>query len=136
MVELAPGRVRMGIDVVDVERMRQALVRRPRLKERVFTSAERSDCEGRFDPAVHYAARFAAKEAARKALGRAFPWQASGILAGPSGRPGLWLADEVASAGRVAAGDVSLSHDGGVAVAVVVLEIADREGGGCGSAGH
>ncbi len=136
MVELGSGRVRVGVDVVDVERMRRALERRPRLKERVFTPAERTDCEGRSDPAVHYAARFAAKEAVRKALGRAFPWQASAIRTEPGGRPGLWLDDDVASAARVGAGDVSLSHDGGVAVAVVVLEVADQQAPGCGSPGH
>lgn len=59
----------VGIDAVDVERFRRVMVRRPRLAERVFTGAERTDAARAKDPAPRLAARFAAKEAVMKALG-------------------------------------------------------------------
>ena len=62
----------LGVDIVEIDRMKQALARRPRLKERIFTEEERSYCEGRNRPEVHYALRFAAKEAVLKALGTGF----------------------------------------------------------------
>ena len=59
----------IGIDVVEVERLERALVRRPRLAERLFQPSELSYARSRRRPATHLAARFAAKEAAVKALG-------------------------------------------------------------------
>jgi len=106
----------VGIDAVPVDRMRRALERSPRLAERVFTAQELETASTRGSPPQSLAARFAAKEAVRKALGRVLPWQAV----------------EVVSVGRVphlrvdgAPGvrfHVSLSHTDDVAVAVVVAE--------------
>ena len=62
----------LGVDIVEIERMRAALERRPRMKERVFSEAERAYCEKRARPEIHYALRFAAKEAVLKALGTGF----------------------------------------------------------------
>jgi holo-[acyl-carrier protein] synthase len=62
----------LGVDIVEIDRMREALARRPRLKERLFSAEERAYCEKRSRPAVHYALRFAAKEAVLKALGTGF----------------------------------------------------------------
>jgi len=62
----------LGVDIVEIERMRQALIRRPRLKERLFSESERSYCEKRNRPEIHYAMRFAAKEAVLKAIGTGF----------------------------------------------------------------
>jgi holo-[acyl-carrier protein] synthase len=60
----------IGIDVVEVERIAAALERHGKaFLARVFTADERAYCETRNRPAIHYAARFAAKEAAAKALG-------------------------------------------------------------------
>jgi holo-[acyl-carrier protein] synthase len=64
--------VGLGVDIVEIERMRRALERRPRLKERCFSAAERKYCDARNRPDVHYALRFAAKEAVLKALGTGF----------------------------------------------------------------
>lgn len=65
--ELAPG---VGFDLVDVDRFRLAMERNGRrFRERVFTPQEQAECDGRADPILHYAARFAAKEAGMKALG-------------------------------------------------------------------
>ncbi|MFN2514209.1 MAG: holo-ACP synthase, partial [Pyrinomonadaceae bacterium] len=61
--------VSIGIDIIEVRRVREVLERNPRFTERVFTEAERSYCDSRgVVAAQHYAARFAAKEAALKAL--------------------------------------------------------------------
>ncbi|MGI9020335.1 MAG: holo-ACP synthase [Solirubrobacterales bacterium] len=58
----------VGIDLLEVERMERALARRPRLAERLFTPGEIAYASSRGRPAEHLAARFAAKEAAVKAL--------------------------------------------------------------------
>lgn len=62
----------LGVDIVEIDRMRDALARRPRMKERLFSAEERAYCEKRSRPEVHYALRFAAKEAVLKALGTGF----------------------------------------------------------------
>jgi len=61
--------ISIGIDIIEVARVREVLARTPRFAERVFTSAERTYCDSRGAAAAqHYAARFAAKEAALKAF--------------------------------------------------------------------
>src|SRR6266404_4884695 len=61
--------ISIGIDIIEVRRVRETIERTPRFAERVFTEAERAYCESRgVVAAQHYAARFAAKEAALKAL--------------------------------------------------------------------
>jgi holo-[acyl-carrier protein] synthase len=60
---------RVGIDLLEVERLERALERRPRLAERLFTEAERDYAARRARPGQHLAARFCAKEAVAKALG-------------------------------------------------------------------
>lgn len=62
----------LGVDIVEIERMKAALERTPRLKERLFSAEERAYCDARSRPEVHYALRFAAKEAVLKALGTGF----------------------------------------------------------------
>ena len=62
----------LGVDIVEIGRMKDALERRPRLKERLFSAEERAYCDKRSRPEVHYALRFAAKEAVLKALGTGF----------------------------------------------------------------
>ena len=66
--------VGLGVDIVEIERMRAILQRTPRFKERVFTADERAYCSGTASPEIHYATRFAAKEAVLKALGTGFGW--------------------------------------------------------------
>ena len=114
--------VGVGIDVVQVARLERALARTPRLGERLFTDAERSQ------PRVEsLAARFAAKEAVAKALGApgGLRWRDAEVVSDPSGRPRLVLhggvADE-ASAQGITTWHLSMSHDAGVATAVVVAE--------------
>ncbi|NUR70972.1 MAG: holo-ACP synthase [Hamadaea sp.] len=122
--------VSVGNDVVLVERFRAALERTPQLAERVFTEAERITQSGHERSAESLAARFAAKEAVAKALGapQGLHWHDCEVTVDEAGRPWLVIAGTVA---RAAAGlgiqrwHLSLSHDGGIASAVV---IAERDG--------
>lgn len=116
--------VGVGVDVVDVARLSRALDRTPDLAERVFADAERSYADG---SAQRLAARFAAKEAAAKALGapEQVRWRDIEVVVGAGGRPALVVSGrtaEVAAAAGVRSWHVSLTHDGGVAVAVVIAE--------------
>ncbi len=61
--------VAVGVDLVDIDRIRRVIERQPRFVERVYTTAEQAYCRMRRDPAERFAARFAAKEAVLKALG-------------------------------------------------------------------
>ncbi len=64
-----PGVAALGIDLIEIDRVERALDRRPRLADRLFLPGELEACAGRARPGRHLAARFAAKEAAIKALG-------------------------------------------------------------------
>ena len=113
--------VGVGIDVVDIERFEESLRRTPGLAARLFTSGEINR------PPASLAARFAAKEALAKALGapEGMAWHDAEVVSEASGRPLLTLRGTVASAAeRLGAVHVhlSLSHDAGIASAVVVLE--------------
>ena len=66
------GAVGLGVDIVEIARMRRILERTPSFREKVFSEEERSYCESTANPEVHYATRFAAKEAVLKALGTGF----------------------------------------------------------------
>ncbi len=125
--------VGVGIDAVDVARFRQLLARRPAIVHRVFTDAERADAERSADPAERLAARFAAKEATMKALGTgigAFAFRDVEVVSaagrGAEARaPKLVLSAGAAElAGRRAVGrwHLSLTHSGGLAMALVVAE--------------
>jgi len=121
----------LGIDIIEVERVRQALGRRPRLAARLFTPRERAYCDRRADPAPHYAARFAAKEAAAKALGRWLRWHEVEVAGSASGRPRLLLSGEAARLAARAGGHllVSLSHSRDYAVACVALVTGQESAG-------
>jgi len=113
--------VGVGIDVCDVERFGQTIERRPGLVARLFTPAE----AGR--PVASLAARFAAKEALAKALGapQGMSWQDAEVVTDASGRPTFVVRGTVAAlaaAAGVTSIHVSLSHDAGIASAVVVCE--------------
>jgi holo-[acyl-carrier protein] synthase len=118
---------RVGVDLIEIERVRRALDRYPRFRERCFTAAEREYCDSRPNPAESYAGRFAGKEAVGKALGigvaRAFAWRDIEIVGRP--KPSVQLSGRVrAWAARVNAGaiDLSMSHSRDLANAVAVVE--------------
>lgn len=115
----------LGIDAVDVGRFRRAVERSPRLLDRVFVDAERAALEGRSDWIPALAARFAAREAAMKALGTGLGgidlrdvW----VERSGSGQPVLHVvgrAAELAARRGITRWLVSLSHTRDLAVAVV-----------------
>ncbi|MDI6901280.1 MAG: holo-ACP synthase [Anaerosomatales bacterium] len=120
----------LGVDIVEIDRMRAALERHPRMRERIFSAEERAYCEGRNKPEIHYAMRFAAKEAVLKALGTGF----SGIrftdvevLRDDRGRPVPRLSGRAAEA-AAAAGviemhlSLSFTHTTAVASAVAITD--------------
>ena len=112
--------VGVGIDVVEIARLASGLARTQRLAIRLFTERERDL------PLRSLAARFAAKEALAKALGapRGLVWTDAEIIAGADGRELKVYGTVAAAAARagVTRWHVSLSHDGGVATAVVIAE--------------
>ena len=122
--------VSIGIDIIEVARIREVLLRTPRFTERVFTRAEREYCDSRgVVAAQHYAARFAAKEAALKALQTGWrggiSWQDVEVSARDSGAPYLIFTGEVLRVFKkfnATAAHLSLSHTSEHAIAQVILE--------------
>jgi holo-[acyl-carrier protein] synthase len=111
----------VGIDVVDIERFAASIERTPSMVGRLFTPAEA------VRPVASLAARFAAKEAIAKALGAPYgmDWHDAEVVSEESGRPLLTIRGTVkARADELGVVHVhlSLSHDAGIASAVVVLE--------------
>jgi holo-[acyl-carrier protein] synthase len=128
----------IGIDAVDIARFRRVLARRPGLRERVFTVAERAEADARADPAPHLAARFAAKEAVMKALGTGIGGFALSHVEvvreprrdAPAGPPTVRLLEKaliMAEDHGVARWHVSLTHTDALAVAVVLAEGAGAD---------
>lgn len=118
--------VSVGVDVVDIERMRTIVGRQPRFVERVFTTAEREYSEAAVDSAERFAARFAAKEAGLKALGVGLGGADFVDLAvgkRNTGEPVLHVSGRAAERAEslgIAAWLLTLSHSDTVACAVVV----------------
>ncbi len=122
--------VGLGIDIAETERIAQALERHgERFSRRVFTPAEMAYCDKFKNRAERYAARFAAKEAAFKALGTGWAkgvrWLEVEVSHQPSGKPELLLtgrAREVATQLGVTRAALSISHANRYVVAQVILE--------------
>jgi holo-[acyl-carrier protein] synthase len=122
--------ISIGIDIIEVARIREVLLRSPRFRERVFTAAERAYCDSRgVVAAQHYAARFAAKEAALKALQTGWRggigWQDVEIGSHDSGAPYLILhrsVKDLFNSSGASAVHLSMSHTSEHAIAEVVLE--------------
>ncbi len=119
----------IGVDIVEIDRMRGALTRQPGLRERLFTSGERAYCDRYADPAPYYAVRFAAKEAVAKAAGRHLRWQEVEMQRDGAGRPTVLVTGESAEWVGVRLGAeflLSLSHSRDYAVATAVLQFRPR----------
>jgi holo-[acyl-carrier protein] synthase len=120
--------ISLGIDVASVARMQQALDRfGDRFSARILTPREQKELSARADRAIYLAGRFAAKEALSKALGapRDVWWQDVEVHKGPLGAPVLELrgaASLHAERLGVKRSLISITHDAGVAAAVVVLD--------------
>jgi holo-[acyl-carrier protein] synthase len=113
--------VGIGVDIVDLDRFASSLERTPHLSERLFTDAERSSAP------ASLAATFAAKEAVAKALGapQGLQWHDAEVRHDETGRPYLSTTGTVAEAAAalgIARWHLSLAHDAGAAVAMVIAE--------------
>ena len=126
------GEVGLGIDIVEIQRMRRVLGRTPSFAAKLFSPEEAEYCMSTADPAKGFAARFAAKEAAVKAIGTGFSegvgYRDVEVVRTPKGAPRLVLRGRAA---EIAAGKgfddmaVSLSHTENDAVACVIAMSAE-----------
>src|SRR5262245_32111844 len=120
----------IGIDVVQNQRIRDSIERfGDRFLNRIYTEGEMEYCKKCANPHIHYAARFAAKEAAFKALGTGWAagvkWKDVEVTRLPSGKPELELRGEALERARAMGTKrfyVSLTHDELVSCAVVIFE--------------
>ncbi len=115
--------VSVGLDLLEVERLERALERRPRLATRLFTDGELAHAHARVRPGPHLAARFAAKEAAVKALGgAAVPLREIEVEGGGREAPRLRLHGRAAAVAQERGIElrVSLTHSHNVAAAAVL----------------
>ena len=108
----------IGIDVVDIKRFHESLERTPGLREKLFTQGERTVNESSL------AARFAAKEALYKALSpeHGLQWHEAEVINLSNGKPAFLFRGAIADLVDGASVHLSLSHDAGIASAMVVLE--------------
>jgi holo-[acyl-carrier protein] synthase len=122
--------VAIGIDLVEITRIQEVFARRgERFRARVFTEGEIQYCERRASRFASYAARFAAKEAAMKALGtgwaKGLGWTDVEVVSDPNGAPALQLhrraLERMREIGATRA-HISLTHSGDLAIAQVLLE--------------
>jgi len=116
--------VNVGVDLIEIERVRHALERYPSFRARCFTETERAYCDARPNPAESYAGRFAGKEAVGKALGVGvrFTWKEIEIVGRP--KPGVLLHGRLAAwSQHMGAGaiDLSMTHSRELAQAVAVV---------------
>ena len=132
---VAQGQVGLGVDIVEIARMKKILKRTPSFSTKIFSEAERAYCDSKPNPEIHYATRFAAKEAVLKALGTGF---SEGIkprdievTRNSKGKPSLVLsgrAKEVAESYGVIEVPLSLSytHQDAVACAMAITSESVR----------
>jgi holo-[acyl-carrier protein] synthase len=116
----------LGTDLVELDRFRQVLARRPTIVDRVFTPDERAYAEGRRDPVPSLAARFAAKEAVLKVLGLGLwdvPMREIEVARAESGQPSIVLHGKAADAADergVSQWMLTLTHTDSLAQAVAL----------------
>jgi holo-[acyl-carrier protein] synthase len=111
--------VRVGLDLLEIDRLEQALERRPGLAERLFTDGERAYAAEKARPAQHLAARFCAKEAVAKALRlEAWSWQDIEVVGRDAG---IAIALHGRLAGLASEVEISMTHSRGMAGAVAVI---------------
>ena len=124
-------RIYQGIDLVDISRLRDIILRNKNFISDMFTAREQAYCQSRKDPGLHFAGRFAAKESYLKALGTGFPgagidhiFQEIEVAPATSGRPEIsvkgWAA-RLAKNKKIHQCSVSISHSSKYALAAVIL---------------
>ncbi len=120
----------IGIDLVEHDRVLKLMEKyEGRFAHKIFTDEERAYCSARAMPHIHYAARFAAKEAFLKAVGlglsQGLRWRDCGVVNAPTGKPDLVIVGNGHKRCRelgVTHSYVTLSHSRGHAIAAVILE--------------
>ena len=110
----------IGIDLIEVERVKKTAEKNPKFLDRIFTPQEISYCLKKRNKYQHLAARFAAKEAFFKAIGRRINWKDVELINAPSGKPQIKIKSKERFSFEKA--DVSVSHLKEYAVAMVILE--------------
>lgn len=111
----------IGTDIIEIERIARAMEHNPRFGTRIFTAAELDYCVNRKSRYSHLAARFAAKEAVAKAIGRSFSWQDVEILRESNGKPDVKLSGEAENVARGCRVMLSMSHSTNYATATAIL---------------
>ena len=127
--------VRQGVDIVEISKFKEIVLRNSRFVEDIFTEQERAYCQSRKDPYLHLAGRFAAKESYIKALGTGISgqgidsiFQEIEVVPTASGRPEISVkgwAEKIARKRKICQCSVSISHTSHYAVAAVIL-VGDR----------
>lgn len=123
--------IHQGVDIVEITKFRNVLIRSRGLVSEIFTRREREYCEAMKDPFPHFAGRFAAKESYLKALGTGMSGygidhvlQEIEVVPDASGKPGLsvngWAA-KIAAKRKIQQSSVSIAHSANYAVATVIL---------------
>lgn len=118
----------IGIDIVEIDRVERVIQRHPQFIARVFTQPEQEYCQNKARPAIHFALRFAAKEALLKALGTGFrgvKWTDIEVQRDPLGKPSVVLSSSCEQTARekgIIGFQISLSFNHQNAVAVVLAE--------------
>ena len=116
----------LGVDIVEIDRIKKALIKHKRFEKRIFTQDESKYCQSKQDPALHYAARFAAKEAVSKALGTGttgMKWTDIEVKRNSKGKPYIILrggAARYAQENGISDVEISLSFNKSNAVASAI----------------
>ncbi|MBI2844496.1 MAG: holo-ACP synthase [Armatimonadetes bacterium] len=118
--------VGIGMDIVEIERIARAVERNQRFVEKVFTNAEIDHCMGKRNCYQHLAARFAAKEAVAKAIGRSLPWKDVEVVNGHRGRPEARISGEALRAANGCRVLITMSHSKNYATATAILVKEDE----------
>lgn len=126
--------IRQGVDITSVKRMQQAIERHgKRFIQRIFTPDEASYCETKRMKYEHYAARFAAKEAAMKAFEvrreNRYRFREIEVKRAPTGKPGIYLSQTSRKRFRVPENcqiELSMAHEREFAIATVVVVLRDE----------
>lgn len=125
--------IRQGVDITSVRRMEQAIKRHPGLTSRIFTEGERTYCESKRMKYEHYAARFAAKEAAMKAFEvrreNRYRFREIEVRRAPTGKPSLYLSPDSRRRFRVPEHcqiELSMAHEREFAVATVLVVVPEQ----------
>lgn len=127
----------LGVDIMEIDRVRRVVAEQGEaFLTRVFTTAEIAYCGSKADPAQHYAARFAAKEAVSKAFTTGwsgeFAWRDVEVTNDPSGRPHVVLHGRMRERLAECRILLSLSHSGTHVAAVALIEGPEGKGPGSG----